>query len=74
MAHYAHPPHEAPEARLALRFVPRGRGVRCLTFACNAEGHVEMDRLSERERVDYLFARALRGRDYRLDVVKAMTE
>ena len=72
MAHSAHPALNASEPGLALRFVPRGRDRRCLTFPCNAAGHVEMDRLSERERIDYLFARALRGRDYSLDMVDAL--
>ena len=30
------------------------------------------DKLSEHERIDYLFARALRGRDYALEIVNAI--
>jgi hypothetical protein len=58
--------------RLELRFLPRDSDQRCLVFPCNAAGHVEIDRLSERERIDYLYARALRGRDYSLSIVKAL--
>lgn len=70
-------PHDTNAARavrnprIELRFLPRGRDRRCMTFPCNAAGHVEIDRLSERERTDYLFARALRGRDYSLSIVHA---
>lgn len=64
----------ASNQRLALRFLPRGHDRRCMIFPCNAAGHVEMDRLSERERIDYLFARALRGRDYSLSIVHAFGE
>lgn len=35
----------------------------CYTFPCNHAGHVDMDQLSDRVRNDYLFARALVGRD-----------
>jgi hypothetical protein len=36
----------------------RGRGY---TFPCDAEGHVDIDQLTERARANYLFARALVG-------------
>ena len=35
-----------------------------LAFPCNAEGHVDMDSLSERGRSNYLFARAMIGREF----------
>jgi hypothetical protein len=35
----------------------------CYAFPCNPAGHVDMDQLSDRVRNDYLFARALVGRD-----------
>jgi hypothetical protein len=37
---------------------------RALAFPCDAAGRVEMDALSERARMNYLFARAVVGRDY----------
>jgi hypothetical protein len=57
-----------------LRFLPRREKLRCLVFPCNAAGHVEIDKLSEHERTDYLFARALRGRDYSLAIVTALDD
>jgi hypothetical protein len=35
-----------------------------LSFPCDARGAVPLDRLSERARNNYLYARALMGRDY----------
>ncbi len=35
-----------------------------MTFPCDAQGHVALDRLSERARQNYLFARAMIGRDF----------
>jgi hypothetical protein len=32
-------------------------------FPCDPQGHVDMDQLSERARNNYLFARAMVGRD-----------
>lgn len=38
----------------------QGRG---LVFPCDARGHVDLDGLSERARNNYLFARAMVGRE-----------
>ncbi|MFO1219902.1 MAG: hypothetical protein U1E89_16165 [Burkholderiaceae bacterium] len=35
-----------------------------LIFPCDGEGRVDMDALSDRAKVDYLFARAMVGREY----------
>jgi hypothetical protein len=45
-----------------------GRGY---SFPCDALGSVDMDRLSERARVNYLFARAMVGRDLHVAEVVA---
>ena len=37
---------------------------RWLTFPCDAQGHVDIDALSERSRNNYLYARAMVGREY----------
>jgi hypothetical protein len=37
---------------------------RWLAFPCDAQGHVDLDALSERACLNYLYARALVGRDY----------
>jgi hypothetical protein len=34
-----------------------------LVFPCDAEGHVDLNALSERARTNYLFARAMVGRE-----------
>jgi hypothetical protein len=43
-----------------------GRG---LSFPCDAKGQVELDALSERARHNYLFARAVVGREYHVPSV-----
>ena len=48
------------EIRFQSLFNP-GRG---LAFPCDARGHVDMDALSERGRQNYLFARAMVGREF----------
>ena len=42
---------------------------RSLTFPCDAEGHVVMDLLSERALMNYLYVRAVVGREYALPSV-----
>jgi hypothetical protein len=37
---------------------------RALSFPCDAEGHVLLDSLSERARENYLYARAVVGREF----------
>ena len=48
------------EVRFASLF---GEG-RALAFPCDAKGLVDLDRLPHRARDNYLYARALVGRDY----------
>lgn len=47
-----------------LRFQSLFHEGRALAFACDALGRIDLDRLSERAREHYLYARALVGRDY----------
>lgn len=47
------------EVRFMSLFM-QGRG---LVFPCNAQGQVDLDDLSERARNNYLFARAMVGRE-----------
>ena len=54
------------ELRFASLFV-EGRG---LAFPCDAAGHVDLDRLSDRARSNYLYARAVVGREYRHPAVQ----
>ena len=46
-----------------IRFRPlfRGNG---LCFPCDAQGHVELDALSDRARENYLYARAVVGAEF----------
>ena len=37
---------------------------RALCFPCDAQGHVSLDSLSDRARDNYLYARAVVGREY----------
>jgi hypothetical protein len=57
--------HEGAE----LRFMSRSIRGRSLAFPCDAAGRVDIDALNDRERNNYLFARALMGRDYAFPVV-----
>jgi hypothetical protein len=50
--------------RYEIRFQSLYNEGRALTFPCDAQGHVEMDALSETARMNYLYARAVVGRDY----------
>ncbi len=47
-----------------LRFQSLFNAGRGLAFPCDAEGHVDLDGLSDMARENYLFARAVVGRDY----------
>lgn len=46
-----------------LRFNALFEGRRGFAFPCTAEGHVNMDALSERALNNYLYARAMMGRE-----------
>lgn len=54
------------ELRFDSLFI-EGRG---LAFPCDASGQVHLDRLSERARNNYLYARAVVGREYRSPLVR----
>ena len=61
------PARNGAEGGAAPRFELRYRSVsrhRCgYVFPCDAEGHVDLDALSERARENYLYARAVVGLD-----------
>lgn len=54
-----------------LCFTPLRDAGRAYAFPCDAQGRVDLDALSERARIDYLFARASIGRGYRAPTVAA---
>ncbi len=51
-----------PEFEVHFRSLLR-RGFE-LIFPCDGQGRVNLDALSDREKIDYLFARAMVGREY----------
>jgi hypothetical protein len=55
-----------------LRFRSLFQEGRALAFACDADGRIDLDRLSDRARQSYLYARALVGRDFAQPEVKAV--
>ena len=46
---------------------------RALAFPCDAEGHVPMDELSERARCNYLYARAVVGREFAVPEIRPVS-
>jgi hypothetical protein len=60
----AQPSAHAVRGAFELRFRSLFREGRALAFACDAQGRIDLDRLSERARERYLYARALVGREF----------
>jgi hypothetical protein len=54
-----------------LRFQSLFHEGRAYSFACDADGRVDIDALSERARLNYLTVRALIGRDYSTPAVRS---
>ena len=65
----SHTPSES--GRFELRFQSLFNDGRGYAFPCDAEGHVDIDTLSESLRNNYLFARTLIGRDFSVPAVLA---
>lgn len=53
-----------PDSRYELRFRSLFHEGRGLAFPCDATGQVDLDALSERAKHNYLYARAVVGREY----------
>jgi hypothetical protein len=57
-------PSHLPGMHYEIRYQPlSGRGPE-LSFPCDADGTVHLDELSDRARNNYLYARAVVGREY----------
>jgi hypothetical protein len=56
-----------------LRFVSLFSEGRGLTFPCDRAGQVDLDRLSERARANYYYARSTIGRDFACPAVTRAT-
>ena len=54
-----------------IRFQSLHNAGRALAFPCDPEGHVNLDAVSERARDNYMFARAMIGREYAWPEVRA---
>jgi hypothetical protein len=55
--------------RFLIRFASLFQQGRAMVFPCDDKGRVELDELSERARCNYLFARAMVGREYAVPCV-----
>ena len=53
-----------------LRFRSLFNEGRAFAFPCDAQGHVDMDSLSERSRNNYLYARSVIGREFSMPAVQ----
>jgi hypothetical protein len=71
MTHRTFPVAAHRPERVELRFAHRRNDRKSLAFPCDAAGRVDLDALDERSRNQYLFARALMGRDYAFPVMAA---
>jgi hypothetical protein len=57
-------------ASFEIRFQSLFHEGRALSFPCDEQGHVAMDALSDRARENYLYARAVIGREYAYPMVR----
>ena len=53
-----------PDPGYEIRFQCLFKSGRALSFPCDAQGRVELDALSDRARDNYLYARAVVGREF----------
>ena len=60
-----------PDARFELWFQSLFDEGRALAFPCDKEGRVDFDTWGDRLRHNYLFARAMTGREFAMPVLKA---
>jgi hypothetical protein len=65
---YAH--HAAEEQEFELRYQSLFNEGRGYAFPCDADGHVNLDSLSDRKRESYLYVRALVGRDFSMPALR----
>ena len=55
-------------SRYVLRFCPLTDDGHALAFPCNERGQVDIDGLSERAKLNYLYARTVVGRQFSMPV------
>ncbi|HSW05479.1 hypothetical protein [Aquabacterium sp.] len=61
-------------ASFEIRYAPLSNAGHTLCFPCDEEGHVDLDALSSRSLCDYLFARAMVGREFDLPHVGSVCD
>lgn len=61
-------------AQFEIRFQSLFNEGRGLAFPCDAAGQVDLDALPEKGRTNYLFARAMVGREYAIPKVRAANQ
>ena len=62
--------NESTASQFELRFQSLFHSGRGYAFPCDPKGQVDMDRLSERTRNNYLYARAMVGRELAVPAVR----
>jgi hypothetical protein len=65
-----HASFERPAFRFEVRFESLFHPGRALAFPSDSEGHVDLEGSSEHARANYLFARAMVGREYGLPRIR----
>lgn len=60
---------DSPQNQFQLCFRPLLGHGHSYSFPCDARGAVDLDHLSERSRINYLFARAMVGRELSVPAV-----
>jgi hypothetical protein len=60
------------EPRYELRFQSLFHEGRAYSFDCDAHGQVDLDALSEKARVNYIYARAMVGRDFATPALRTL--
>ena len=58
-------------ASYEIRFQSLFKEGRALSFPCDREGRVDLDKANDRLRSNYMFARAMLGREYAMPVILA---
>jgi len=61
---------EGCQGGYVLRFQSLFHEGRAYAFPCDERGHVDLDALSERARINYLYARAVIGREVTMPAVE----
>ena len=64
----------AGPAHYEIRFRSLFDPGRSLAFACDCEGHVDFEAFSPRARINYLYARAMVGREFELPCIAVEAE